>query len=35
MTQEERVSKVFDRIRDYQVKEWGFDVRGEIGRAHV
>ena len=28
MTQEERVSEVFNRIRDYQVNEWGFDVRG-------
>ena len=28
MTQEERVSELFNRIRDYQVNEWGHDVRG-------
>ena len=28
MTQEERVSQVFNRIRDYLVKEWDVTVRG-------
>ena len=28
MTQEERVSKLFDRIRDYLVKEWDTTTRG-------